>query len=85
VARHAQATRVDLLLMQRDHWIIAIVEDNGIGFDPATVEGNGHHGLVGTQERAAILGGTLTIESALGQGTTVYLEVSDDDSDIDRG
>jgi len=85
VAKHAQATRVDLLLMQRDGRIIAIIEDDGIGFDPAAAEDSAHHGLVGMRERAAILGGTLTIESTLGQGTTVYLEVPDVDPNTDRG
>jgi len=74
IIRHAQATRIDVLLKRRDSSLIVIVEDNGVGFDPK-VQQNGRLGMVGMQERAIMLGGTLTIESFPGSGTTVFLEV----------
>ena len=70
VVRHARATRVDVLLEQRDHELIVIVEDNGIGF-PIDEFREGHLGLVGMHERIEMLGGTLTIESTPDVGTTV--------------
>lgn len=74
IIRHAQATRIDVLLKRRVNSLVVIVEDNGIGFDPK-VQVNGRLGMVGMQERATMLGGTLTIESVSGSGTTVFLEV----------
>ncbi|NLG27828.1 MAG: sensor histidine kinase, partial [Chloroflexi bacterium] len=77
VARHAEATRVDVVLTRRDGRVIAIVEDDGAGFDPSGAGDGQGLGLVGMRERAELLGGTLTVESSPGQGTTIYLEVPD--------
>jgi signal transduction histidine kinase len=85
VVRHAQATRVDVLLERRGDRIIAVVEDNGIGFDPERAMRNGHLGLFGIRERVEQLGGTLILESAPGSGTTLVVEVPDAHSDPDRG
>jgi signal transduction histidine kinase len=46
------------------------VRDWGIGFDPEAIE-TGHVGLAGIRERAQLMGGSATIESTKGQGTTV--------------
>lgn len=74
VVRHAQASRADILLERRDNKLIVIIEDNGIGFDPQTPK-VGHLGMLGMHERAEMLGGKITIESAPGMGSTVLLEV----------
>jgi signal transduction histidine kinase len=80
VARHAAASRVGIILEQRRSALVAIVEDDGRGFDPeaifdSTDEDRPHLGLFGMQERAALLGGRLAIESASGQGATVFVEI----------
>jgi PAS domain S-box-containing protein len=75
VVRHAEASRVDIVFQTRDDRSIVIVEDNGIGFDPATIAEEEHLGLLGMRERAETLGGTLAIESRPGQGTTIVAEV----------
>ena len=69
VRRHAHAMQVDLGL-QRDggHWLLTVIDD-GAGFDPAG-ERSGH-GLLGMEERARLLGGTLEIDSRRGSGTAV--------------
>jgi signal transduction histidine kinase len=72
VLRHAKAQHVGVLLERRDGRVVAIVEDDGLGFDVAEAQRCGRLGLVGMRERAEMLGGTLTIESAPGEGTTVY-------------
>ena len=52
------------------------VSDDGCGFDPEGPEVRGQRlGLTSMQERATELGGTLTVDSTLGEGTTVRLEV----------
>lgn len=79
VARHAEARTVGVLLERRRDAIVLIVEDDGCGFDPdawRAADGHaGHLGLLGIHERAALLGGRLTIESAPGQGTTLFVEI----------
>jgi two-component system sensor histidine kinase DegS len=59
--------------------MIAIVEDDGRGFDTEVVMGRLRQehrlGLLGMHERVAQFGGTLTIESTLGHGTTVIVRI----------
>lgn len=84
VVRHARATRVDLLLERRGDRVLMMVEDDGVGFDTDRGAPRGHFGLLGLRERAEALGGTLTIESAPGSGTTVVVEVPNVDPNSDR-
>ncbi len=79
VVRHAQADQVSVLLEARGTMVVAIVEDDGRGFEvDRLMHGQlSEHwlGLHGMRERAELLGGTLTIESSPGTGTTVFAEV----------
>jgi PAS domain S-box-containing protein len=76
VQKHAEANRVDIILEQRDHSVVLIIEDDGVGGEtPPTPTANGGMGLVGMRERVALVGGTLEIESAPGEGTTIYVRV----------
>ena len=79
VALHAQATRVDVLINIGDNRIIAIIEDDGVGFAPSLPSTESHLGLFGMRERVEMLGGKLTIESSPGTGTAVNVEVPYDD------
>jgi two-component system CheB/CheR fusion protein len=78
VARHSGAKRASLIVERRDGDVVAIIEDDGRGLDPALVDdpstGTGL-GLRGIRERAALLGGTADVESANGTGTTVFVRV----------
>jgi signal transduction histidine kinase len=85
VVRHSQATHVDVLLEQRGAELVVIIEDNGIGFDPAEAMESGRIGLFGMRERAEMLGGRLLLETSPRTGTTVLLEVPYGDSNSDRG
>ena len=74
VVRHAHAHTVGILLERREDKVILFVEDDGIGFD--TVKNKSSNlGLVGMRERAELLGGTLTVESLPGRGTSIKVEV----------
>lgn len=84
VVRHARATRVDLMVERRDHTVLVMVEDDGVGFEPALVQGGEHFGLLGMSERAEALGGTLSLESSPGKGTTIVVEVPSADPHPDR-
>jgi PAS domain S-box-containing protein len=79
VRRHAMATHVGVILERRPDHLLAIVEDDGLGFDPEKVRqaASAEHrlGLFGMEERAALMGGKLTVESGPGRGTTVFVRV----------
>jgi len=75
ILRHASATTVEVRLLQDQDLVTLEVWDDGVGFDPERIEtleaGGRGLGLRGMRERAAILGGTLEVESAEHEGTTV--------------
>ena len=75
VARHARAQRAGVILQRRGDVVSLIVEDDGRGFDAMEAWQTGRLGLLGMRERAAMLGGTLDIETEPGHGTTLYVEV----------
>ncbi len=71
---HAHPTRVAVSLFVRDHRVMLTVVDDGAGFEPEA-EYTGHYGLKTMRERARAAGGTLTVESRPGSGTTVRADV----------
>lgn len=75
VERHAGAKRVRLELSVRSESITVAVDDDGCGFDGHQVP-EGKYGLVGLQERGALLGGRLSIDSSPGAGTSIRLELA---------
>lgn len=78
VARHAHARGVSVLLERRGPNLVTVVEDDGCGFQTDVVSSgplNERLGIAGMSERAALVGGRLTIESQPGQGTTVFVTV----------
>jgi len=78
VVRHAQATSVTITLRQQAGQLWLRIIDDGQGFLPQTVSigpDKNHLGLISMQERAAIIGATLNIQSAPGQGTTIQVSV----------
>jgi signal transduction histidine kinase len=74
VARHAGASRADVILKQRSNHIMAIIEDDGQGFDLQEGLASGRLGLLGMRERVEMLGGRFSIESRIGHGTTVFVD-----------
>ena len=76
VYKHAKAKTVSVLLEKRGGNVSLIIEDDGVGFNPADKRNRTKGiGLVGMNERAKILGGKLEIESQKGKGTTVFVRV----------
>jgi PAS domain S-box-containing protein len=71
VARHAKATRAEVVLQKQRDRLVLLIHDNGRGFDQADPSLSKSLGLLGMRERAAILGGRVSISSAPGKGTTV--------------
>jgi signal transduction histidine kinase/streptogramin lyase len=76
IARHARATAVEIEIGFDRRELGLRIHDNGVGLDADVLskgEKDGHFGLVGMRERAARIGGTLTIESGAGLGTDLTL------------
>jgi signal transduction histidine kinase len=78
-ARHASANQVSVLLQRRRGTVVLVVEDDGEGFDVAQVmastERRERLGLYGMEERASLVDGHLTVESAPDTGTTITVEI----------
>jgi len=74
VAKHAHASRVDVMLESHDDSVLLVVEDDGIGFDPSDsfVRDRGV-GMLGMRERAALIGADFQIESKPGDGTSIFV------------
>ena len=79
ITRHSRASRatVSLARVANDELSILVIEDNGLGFDPAKVRKLGHQGLANMRERAARIGATITIDSASGRGTRLVIHFRD--------
>ncbi len=78
VIKHARATAVSIVLRRSENSVLAIVEDDGTGIDTADATRTGPHDelkLASIRERAALLGGSISIESVAGHGTTIYIQV----------
>lgn len=77
VAKHARARRVSIVLAASPDHVSLIVEDDGIGFEASAAFGPSQSGLglIGMRERAALLGGTVDIESHPGNGTTFVARI----------
>jgi signal transduction histidine kinase len=73
--KHAAATLVTVQVRAVGAGIELEVKDNGRGFEPKVAGDTGGMGLITMRERAERLGGTLTIGSALGEGTNVRVIV----------
>jgi signal transduction histidine kinase len=77
VVKHAQAQRASVRLVFQAEDVALVVEDDGIGFDPEGFNGGKrpNWGLLGMEERAALLGGKLWLHSGPGRGTLVEVTI----------
>lgn len=73
--RHSRASELALSVFQTGEQWIAILKDNGVGFDPTLVEAAGHYGLRGMRQRIEKIGGQVQIDSTPGHGTKICLTV----------
>ena len=77
VVRHADATRVGVVLQGSDDVVTMIIEDDGRGFDAdncANLPAK-RLGLLGIRERLALVGGQIEIESKIGKGTSLFIRI----------
>ncbi len=75
VGRHAAATTCKVTVVRYTDKILATIEDDGVGFDPALRGGTRGLGLVSLRERVTGLGGRLEVDSGAGRGTRVVAEL----------
>ncbi|MDX1612658.1 MAG: GAF domain-containing sensor histidine kinase [Candidatus Promineifilaceae bacterium] len=75
VARHARASQVSVQVERQDGDAVLSIADNGVGFDVREQVQAVGHGLANMRARAEERGGSFTVDSSLGAGTTVCLEV----------
>jgi PAS domain S-box-containing protein len=75
VARHSRATEVMVSLTHKGDSLLLEAEDNGVGIKDSDVAGAKSLGLLGMQERAAILGGKITIRPGVPDGTSVVVQI----------
>jgi PAS domain S-box-containing protein len=75
VARHAQASEVITCLKKHDDNLLITIKDNGKGFVLSTIGNKKTLGILGIKERIAIIDGTYNIQSSLGEGTTIEIQV----------
>lgn len=74
VAKHSEASWISVTAQHADGQLRIVVEDDGKGFDPEVINETRSRcfGLSGMRERLALVGGYFAVESAPGQGTTIY-------------
>lgn len=80
VARHSNAMRASIVVERHDDYVLAVVGDDGRGFDPQRVTNNqpgrlSGFGLLGIRERVALLGGIVEIESSPGVGAAIFVRI----------
>jgi two-component system sensor histidine kinase DegS len=80
LAKYSGADEVLIEINIENHSLVVKISDNGRGFDASEAlngkpNGFGGNGLPNIKRRTAILGGSLTIDSQIGKGTTVVLNV----------
>jgi signal transduction histidine kinase len=77
--QHAQAQHISVQVEPKAQTLFLTVADDGVGFafpaKPDELTRDGHFGLIGMQERAAQLGGSLRVDTAPGQGTRILVNL----------
>jgi len=73
IIKHANARSISVQLIETRDFTVLILEDDGTGFDPGkTTTGNG---LSNMKERAILIGGSFSLESEPGKGTTIRVKI----------
>ena len=75
IIKHARASEITLQIIRHTEELTVLVEDNGVGFDAASLGEEAGIGLKNIESRMAYLGGRAVFDAAPGRGTTVTLEM----------
>jgi signal transduction histidine kinase len=74
IKKHAHASQVKTALTYNPNAVAFYVEDDGIGFNPQTPTSNSY-GLIFIRERARLIGGSVVVNSEVGKGTKIYVNI----------
>jgi signal transduction histidine kinase len=80
--KHAEASEVTVTVSYMDDMTVVDVQDDGVGFQVDGVPGTGGVGLSAMRERVTEVGGSLTVESSPGEGTTIVVAVPSEPSRV---
>lgn len=82
VRKHSAARQAQVRLVRQDDYLLVIIQDNGVGFNPWAWSGDqlAHFGLQTMRERTEMVGAILSIESEPGRGTTVTVRLKLEES-----
>jgi two-component system NarL family sensor kinase len=75
ILKHGKATEIIIQLNKHSHELLLMVEDNGVGFNPGAASLKKGMGLRNIESRISSLGGSLSIDSGRGGGTTTTIEI----------
>jgi len=75
IEKHAHATHVSVKIIWSDEHLLFTVSDDGKGFEPSKIEYGGHFGLKFMRERVEMLSGLINIQSRIGAGTNIEIQV----------
>jgi signal transduction histidine kinase len=75
VARHAQATRVDISVQRQENAFVMWIRDNGVGIFPSCRRKPNSFGLLGIGERVSMLGGEFSVDGEAGKGTVLCIAI----------
>jgi signal transduction histidine kinase len=78
--KHAHASTIQVTMSRDGPDMRIIVEDNGQGFDPKSVDAEQHFGLLLVRERVELAGGVLTVQSRIGEGTSIVARLPSETS-----
>jgi signal transduction histidine kinase len=79
--RHSHASAIEVDVSSRDGVLGVSVEDNGVGFDPASTNTHVHFGLALMRERVELVGGVLHVDSRHGEGTRIVARLPSSSAD----
>jgi signal transduction histidine kinase len=78
ITKHAKASQVSIQVFRADKALCCLIQDDGAGFDVRALRSDPNQrgfGLIGMQERANAIGGTLSVDSSPGRGTKLLLRL----------
>ena len=77
IVKHSKAKNVDYQIFRQDQLIVLVIDDDGVGFDIKSLEEKSIKGigLISMRERVLAFGGTFSINSQIGKGTEIIVEI----------
>ncbi|HLS06685.1 MAG TPA: ATP-binding protein, partial [Bacillota bacterium] len=73
---HAEATEIKVKIEIFESTVTLVIQDNGQGFDPKIIKDDSF-GLIGMRERVEMINGTFKIDTQIGKGTKIFVNIPD--------